>query len=89
MQEVASYLLILIAWHPDHPGKFDVKRYPQIFTSLEECHIYGTDAVAKHEVYNEFFYGEQRSYRCIEGPSNDEFDRALEERKEHEKEGDK
>jgi putative component of membrane protein insertase Oxa1/YidC/SpoIIIJ protein YidD len=85
MEEVAAYLLILITWHPDHPGQFDVRRYPQIFTSMEECQAYGTEAVAKYEVYKEFFYGEQRVYRCIDGPSNEEFDQASEERKERKK----
>jgi hypothetical protein len=86
MQEVSSYLLILIIWHPDHPGEFDLKPFPQIFTSLEECHVYGRDSVAKYEIYKESFHGEQRSYRCIVAPSKDETQEALEE---HEKESGK
>lgn len=78
MEEVVTYLLILISWHPDQPGKFDVKRFNQIFLSQEECQLYGEDNVQKHEIYKEFQYGVKRTYHCVKGPSQGEFEDALE-----------
>jgi hypothetical protein len=74
MQEVIPYLLILIAWYPDHPGQFDIERSPQVFLSLEECKMYGEDIVARHEIYKEFFNGEERTYICVKAPTKKQLD---------------
>ncbi len=78
MEEVIIYFLILVTWHPDHPGQFEIKRFPQVFTQLEDCKMYGEDSVAKHELYPEFTYGTKRAFSCVQGPSDQEFDKAFE-----------
>ncbi len=78
MEEVVLYFLILVTWHPDHPGQFEIKRFPQAFTEMEECKMVGEDSVAKHELYPEFTYGTKRTFACVQGPSGEEVDEAFE-----------
>jgi hypothetical protein len=78
MEEVIIYFLILVTWHPDYPGQFEVKRFPQTFIQLEECKMYGEDSVAKHEMYPETTYGTKRAYACVKGPLGREVDEAFE-----------
>ena len=76
MEEFIPYLLILISWHPDEPGKFTIERAPVVFANLEECNAHGREYVAQREIYH-IEFGERRfDYKCIKSASSEETDKA-------------
>ncbi len=82
MNEFIPYILILIGWHPDHPGEFEFKRGPVVHSSLEECELHGNEAVEQRKIYKFEFGGMNYVYRCIASASRSETDQAWDDLKE-------
>jgi hypothetical protein len=73
VEEFITYILIVIAWHPDHPGKFEIaKRH--VVASEAECKTQGTDAIERSNIYKLEFGGASFEYLCIESASTDEIE---------------
>lgn len=77
MEEFIPYLLIVIGWHPDHPGEFTFHRAPMAYATLEECEADGSEYVAQRDIYRTEFGGMRFVYKCIRSVSGDEYDQAL------------
>jgi hypothetical protein len=82
MQEFVTFILILIGWHSDHPGEFEIKRIPSVFASEAECNLHGNEAVEQRKIYKFEFGGVNYVYKCIPSASNAETTRALTEAEE-------
>ena len=76
MEEFIPYILILVGWHPDHPGDFSFKRSPIVFAIQAECDSAGVEAVEQRKIYHIEFGGEKFVYRCFPSASRAENDRA-------------
>ncbi len=72
MNEFIPYILLLIWWHPDHPGKFEIERRSGAFESLEECQKHGVEAVEGRKIYKQEYGGTEFYYKCIASSSNQE-----------------
>jgi hypothetical protein len=82
MNEFIPFILILIGWHPDHPGEFEFKRVEIVFPSLEECELHGNEAIEQRKIYKTEFGGTNYVFRCIPSASGAETDEAWSDLKE-------
>jgi hypothetical protein len=73
--EFIPYILIVIGWHPDHPGKFELYRR-LVVHSQAECDLIGDDTVESHKQYEDLGGGVKYTYFCIPAPSSEEQDAA-------------
>ena len=78
MEEFIPYLLVVIGWHPDHPGEFTFDRAPLAFATLEACEADGSEYVAQRDIYRTEFGGMRFAYKRIRSVSGDEYKQALE-----------
>lgn len=74
MIELVPWMLILVWWHPDEPGKFDILRDPHLFVSEAECRTQGANRVAGGEMYHLEHGGAKVTYHCTTVPSSAEYD---------------
>lgn len=74
MIELVPWMLILVWWHPDEPGTFDIRREPHLFASEEECRIHGSNRVAGTEMYEREHGGAKVTYHCTTVPGSAEYD---------------
>lgn len=79
MEEFIPYLLILISWHPDEPGKFLVERAPKAYVTAELCEADGSEYIAQREIYRAEFGGRHFAYKCLPSASGKEIDQAWDE----------
>ena len=77
MEEFVPYLLIIIGWHPDHPGEFSFHRAPIAYADTDACEADGREYVAQRDIYRTEFGGMQFAYKCIRSASGDEYQQAL------------
>jgi hypothetical protein len=73
MNEFIPYILLLMAWHPDEPGKFDIEKR-MVVASKEECELLGTESVEGRKIYKEEYRGLNFKYFCIAAPSSAEIE---------------
>ena len=74
MIELVPWMLILVWWHPDEPGKFEIERGPYLFESEDECRIHGDNRVAGVDMYHLEHGGVKVSYDCTAVPASAEYD---------------
>lgn len=74
MIELVPWMLILVWWHPDHPGDIDIQREHHLFTSDAECRMRGENRVAGVEMYHLEHGGAKVTYACVPVPDSAEYD---------------
>ena len=74
MIELVPWMLILVWWHPDHPGKFEIERQPRLFASEDECRMDGENRAAGVEMYHLEHNGMKVTYHCTPVPGSAEYD---------------
>lgn len=79
MIEFVPYMLIILWWHPEHPGTFDLERKQQLFATEEACRVVGENYEAGVDMYSLEHDGAKVKYYCLPVPSGDEVERAFEE----------
>ena len=72
MNEFIPYLLLLVAWHPDHPGKIEVDRAPGAFSSQADCEAAGAELLTQKDTFIVKGSGGQMMVRCIPSASSAE-----------------
>lgn len=77
MEEFVPYLLILISWHPDHPGKYSIERAPTAFATLDQCQADGNEFVAQRKIYRAEFGGMHFSFKCIQSATYEEVSQVI------------
>jgi hypothetical protein len=76
VEEFIPYLLVVIGWHPDHPGEYTFHRAPTAYATLSACGADGSEYVAQRDIYRTEFGGMRFAYKCIRSASGDESDAA-------------
>jgi hypothetical protein len=79
MEEFIPYILILIGWHPDHPGKFELVTR-KVFSSEAECKLHGNEAVEGRKIYKFEHGGAEFVFFCVPSSSADEEEQAWNQR---------
>jgi hypothetical protein len=74
MIELVPWMLILVWWHPDEPGKFEIERQPHLFASEDECRMQGANRVAGVDMYQIEHAGMKVTYHCTKVPGSAEYD---------------
>lgn len=74
MIELVPWMLILVWWHPDEPGQFEVRREPHLFASADDCRIAGENRVAGTDMYHLEHAGMKVTYHCTTVPGSAEYD---------------
>lgn len=74
MIELVPWMLILVWWHPDEPGRFELRREPYLFASEDACRIAGANRVAGSEMYQLEYAGLKATYHCTTVPGSAEYD---------------
>jgi hypothetical protein len=74
MIELVPWMLILVWWHPDEPGKFDIRREPHLFASEAECRAQGANRVSGTAMYHLEHGGAKVTYHCTKVPDSAEYD---------------
>jgi hypothetical protein len=74
MIELVPWMLILVWWHPDDPGTFDVRREPHLFASEAECRMHGANRVAGTEMYHLEHGDAKVTFHCTPVPGSAEYD---------------
>jgi hypothetical protein len=77
MIEFVPYMLIILWWHPDHPGTFDLERKHQLFPTEEACRVVGENYEAGVEMYSLEHGGAKVKYYCLSAPSGDEIEKTF------------
>lgn len=77
MIEFIPYMLIILWWHPDEPGAFELERWDGLFASEQECRAAGIDREAGVEMYSLEHHGAKAKHFCLPMPSDDEVGRAF------------
>jgi hypothetical protein len=78
MIEFIPYMLIILWWHPDEPGAFELERWDGLFATEAECRAAGADREAGVEMYSLEHYGAKVKHFCLPAPSGDEVEQAFE-----------
>ncbi|MFV0645559.1 MAG: hypothetical protein ACK5NN_13855 [Sphingomonadaceae bacterium] len=79
MIELIPFMLIVLQWHPDHPGQFVVERRLVLFETEQACKEAGVEYVEGHEEYSFEYGGAHFSYKCLPLPDPSEYDEMLKE----------
>lgn len=76
MELFVPYMLLLVWWHPDHPGQSEVERSQGLFATASECAEMGKDRVERVAMYHLEHNGMKVAYQCLQVPHPDEHDAA-------------
>jgi hypothetical protein len=79
MEEFIPFILIVIGWHPDHSGKFEIAKR-SVFESEADCRLHGTEAVEGRKIYELEHGGAKFEYFCVPSASGDEAEQAWQRR---------
>jgi hypothetical protein len=74
MEEFITYLLILVAWHPDQPGKIELERTPGAFETQEDCQDAGAKLLEQKDMYILKGSGAHMMVRCVQSATQAEQD---------------
>lgn len=83
MIELVPWMLILVWWHPEEPGVFEIAREHHLFASKDACLTAGENRVAGVDMYDLEHSGAKVSYTCMTVPDSAEYDVLFAEFHEH------
>ncbi len=83
MIELVPWMLILVWWHPDAPGKFEIEREQRLFATEDACRSAGANRVAGAGMYHLEHSDAKVSYTCMTVPDSAEYDALFAEFHEH------
>jgi hypothetical protein len=72
--DIIPWMLVLVWWHPDEPGRFAIRREPHLFADEATCRLYGNEWVAGVRMYAMEYGYVKVDYACMPVPSAEEFD---------------
>jgi hypothetical protein len=76
VEEFIPFVLIVIGWYPEHPGKIElVERH--VVGSIEQCNITGAAAVERGNKEKRQLAGANFAYLCVASPNIQETDAAF------------
>jgi hypothetical protein len=71
MIEILPYILLMIEWHPDHPGKMLVSKH-NVVIGAEQCQRELVEASERFKLYEFERGGSKLHFECIVAPSHAE-----------------
>ena len=76
MIEILPYMLIILGFHPDHPGEIGVERPQILFVSKQECEQAGARMTDRMNEAAADKSGARYEFRCLEAPADTEYEDA-------------
>ncbi len=77
MIEIIPWMLVLVWWHPEEPGRVEIRREPHLFADEATCRMYGNERVATVKMYDVEYDHVRVTYSCMPVPGSEEYDRML------------